>query len=208
MVRIVEPSVEIISPRGRGEAIRLLKVVEMAGRICYGDKSKTTDDSYIRFIKMLIAGGHESVIEHAGATVRIVCDRGISHELVRHRIASFSQESTRYCKYGDEIVVIEPPTVNAASRSDWFLSIDSAEKTYRWMLEAGEAPQIARSVLPNCLKTELYMTANLREWRYILQLRGSKAAHPQMREIVEMLLPKMQLLFSPVFDKVSGICYT
>jgi len=167
--------------------------LEVAGRTCYRSEDKITPTSAAAFIKMLIhEKGHESVIEHASATFRVVCDRGVSHEIVRHRIASYSQESTRYCnyskeKFGAEITVIEPPGLPPALREEWFCAMRAIEQLYMDMLEAKVPPQIARAVLPTCLKTEIVITYNFREWRHFLKLRTSKAAHPQMREVAGMI---------------------
>ena len=167
--------------------------IEAAGRTCYKSEDKITPTSASAFIKMLIhEKGHESVIEHAYATFRVVCDRGVSHEIVRHRLGSYSQESTRYCNYGKEkfgaeITVIEPPFPSDAMRAYWWVACEEAERSYLMMVEKGVSPQIARSVLPTCLKTEIVITYNFREWRHFLKLRTSKAAHPQMREVADMI---------------------
>ena len=186
-MRIVEPKVtlEWITPTP-------LLAIERAGRTCYKSEDKTTDDSAEKFCKMVYQKGHESVIEHAAASVRIICDRGVSHEIVRHRIASYSQESTRYCnyskdKFGNEIAVIEPPDLTDAQRTMWVVGVTNAESAYFSMIENGSTPQIARSVLPNSLKTELVMTTNFREWKHFLKLRMDPAAHPQMREVAKMV---------------------
>jgi thymidylate synthase (FAD) len=169
-----------------------LLVIERAGRVCYKSEDRIVPGSAEKFAHMIDQRGHESVVEHACASFRIVCDRGVSHEIVRHRIASFSQSSTRYCnyskaKFGSEISVIEPPGLDQMQRSTWAEAIRCAEEGYMNMIAQGCSPQIARSVLPTCLVTELVMTANFREWRHFLKLRTSAAAHPQMREIASMI---------------------
>lgn len=166
--------------------------IERAGRTCYKSEDRITSDSAAKFIRMLLERGHESVIEHAYASFRVICDRGVSHEFVRHRLFSYSQESTRYCnyskaKYGNEITVIEPPGLTAIQRIKWTDSVKAAEYSYMCMLEDGCKPEIARSVLPNCLKTELVATANFREWRHFLRMRTSPKAHPQMREVAQAI---------------------
>ena len=182
-MRIIEPSVELIwiTPDP-------LRVIEAAGRTCYKSEDKIAADTAEAFVRQILARGHESVVEHASASFRIVTDRGISHEIVRHRVASYSQESTRYCNYGKdkfgrEIGLIRPPGMNPAQEAAWRGACEAAEKAYFAMLDAGAAPQIARAVLPTCLKTELVMTASFREWRHFLRLRLSPAAHPQIIEI-------------------------
>ena len=170
-----------------------LSVIEKAGRVCYKSEDKITDNSAETFVRNIIKRGHESVLEHASVSFKVTCDRGVSHELVRHRLASFSQESTRYCcyandKFNNELTVIEPPGLdNVIVKSIWVNSMEHAESSYISLINDGVSPQIARSVLPNCLKTEVIMTANFREWRHVLKLRTSQAAHPQIREVMIMV---------------------
>ena len=172
------------------------KHIEMSGRVCYKSEDKITKDSAVKFCSMIKQRGHESVVEHAVASFKIICDRGVSHEIVRHRIASYSQESTRYCnyskdKFGNEISVIEPPGLTGEAREDWVQAMKWAEDSYVSMLAEGCSPQIARSVLPTCLKTEIVMTANFREWMHFINLRTSPAAHPQIRPIAEEIRLKL-----------------
>lgn len=171
--------------------VKLSKLVE-AGRTCY--KSEGTG---LGLLEKLIKSGHESVLEHEKATVRIICDRGVSHELVRHRIASYSQESTRYCnysqdKFGGEITVIRPFFFQDFVKYDlWCNSMLAAEKAYLALLKEDASPQEARSVLPNSLKTEVVMTLNFRTWRHFFKLRAlglSGKPHPQMLQITIPLL--------------------
>jgi thymidylate synthase (FAD) len=177
--------------------------------------SKTSEEQEA-FIHSLVAKRHESVIEHSMLSVRFICDRGISHELVRHRLASFSQESTRYCKYKENLTFIIPPWIDIAegeyhdllaSCSDnayiWLSFLLHNEKTYLYLLEAGWTPQEARSVLPNALKTELVVTANFREWKRIFQLRLASVAHPQMRELLLPLYKEMVEESPVIFGDLS-----
>lgn len=201
-MKIVSPSVtlEFITP----DACLL---IERAGRTCYKSENSLYPEVTKSFIKMLLSRKHYSVLEHASATFRIVCDRGVSHELVRHRIASYSQESTRYCNYsherfGREISVIEPPGLFDNARKRWIEACETAEEVYFDLLDSKCTPQIARSVLPTCLKTELVMTANFREWLHFLELRTSPAAHPQMRVIAEFIETILQSQCSEVFNNV------
>lgn len=183
--------------------------IERTGRTCYKSEDRITSDSAAKFINMLLERGHESVIEHAYASFRVICDRGVSHEFVRHRLFSYSQESTRYCNYskakhGEEITVIKPPGLNDEQERIWTVSVRSAEATYMTLLGAGCPPEIARSILPNCLKTELVATTNFREWRHFLRLRTSPKAHPQMREIAKAI-GRILLRESPeVFGDMSS----
>lgn len=209
---IIEPSFEIltISPN---EPLLLL---EIAGRTCYKSEDKIEPGTAEKFCERILESQHESVIEHASMTVRFICDRGVSHELVRHRIASFSQESTRYCnyskdKFGNEITVILPcfwakdwqnPNLCSNEFLAWKNACLYAEKMYFQLIEYGASPQEARSILPNSLKTEIVITANLREWRHIFHLRCSPKAHPQMRELMVPLLAKTNELIPILFENI------
>jgi thymidylate synthase (FAD) len=192
----------------------ILKKIERAGRTCYKSEDKITDESALNFVRKIMVMGHESVLEHEKISVRVICDRGISHEIVRHRIASYSQESTRYCnyakdKFGSEITVIEPLFWNKGCGEDvqkyniWKNAVKDAEKAYFKLLEIGATPQEARSVLPNSLKTEIVMTMNLREWRHFFKLRTSSAAHPQMLEIAIPMLNEFRNLIPIIFDDIN-----
>jgi thymidylate synthase (FAD) len=207
-VNIIKPYFVIESKVDGKEA---LDIIEKAGRTCYRSEDMIDEDSAASFVSRIIKRGHEAVIEHYSITVRFVCDRGISHEIVRHRVASYAQESTRYCNYSkdrfsNEITVIEPcfwdknKEEHKAKYEAWKSSMEEAEKRYFELLELGATPQEARSVLPNSLKTELVVTMNLREWRHFVKLRASQAAHPQIREIVVPLLEKFKELIPIVFD--------
>lgn len=207
-MKIIPASYEILTPLD-GEEI--LRTIERAGRVCYKSEDKITDGSAERFVRSIIERGHESVLEHVLFSVRFIVDRGVSHELVRHRVASFSQESTRYCNYskdgfGGEIAVIAPTelNLNANAYAHWEWGCKCAEKAYFQMLAMGATPQEARSVLPNSLKTEVVMTANLREWRHILRLRTDKAAHPQMREVMCPLLAELRERVPVIFDDIGA----
>ncbi len=191
-MKIIKASASIVAATDNME-----QLLELAGRVCYKSEDRITDTSASAFIRRMHDSKHESVLEHAAITVRVICDRGVSHELVRHRLASFSQESTRYCNYskdkhGQEITVIEPcfwpeggnEEFQHKPRQYWKISCESSEAFYFRLLRLGATPQEARSVLPNSLKTEVVMTANPREWNHIFRLRCSPQAHPQMREIM------------------------
>lgn len=208
-MKVVSPSAEIIV---MDDGPTLLKRIESAGRTCYKSEDKITDNSAPTFISKILHTGHHSVIEHASGTVRIVCDRGVTHEIVRHRLASYSQESTRYAnysnaKFGKEITVIRPCfwSDDTPAYAIWYESMLQAERTYLALIDQGSSAQQARSVLPNSLKTEIVITCNLREWRHIFELRCAPSAHPQMREIMLPLLAEMHAraaeLFSDLYDK-------
>lgn len=188
--------------------------LERCARTCYRSQGKIGAGTAERLIRSVIERGHESVIEHAVITVRFVCDRGVSHELVRHRIASFSQESTRYVRYsggdeeGAELAFVEPCfgwIEGSTLQRDWIFMMRQAEQIYLRMLGAGAKPEEARSVLPNSLRTEIVMTANMREWRHVLRLRTSPKAHPQMREIMIPLAIELAERYPVLFGDFANV---
>jgi len=208
-MKIIKPSYEIMTKINREE---ILKTLEMAGRTCYKSEDKITEESAGRFVKTLIKSGHEAMIEHFNLTIKFICDRGVTHEIVRHRVASYAQESTRYCnysqdKFGNEITVIEPYFF--ANNDDdsnyyyWKESCEWAEEYYFKLLKNGATPQEARSVLPNSLKTEIVVTMNMRELRHFLRLRTAKVAHPQIREIAIPLLNELQEKLPEIFGDIE-----
>jgi thymidylate synthase (FAD) len=218
---------ELIKPYAKIEdefdGQEMVKRIERAGRTCYKSEDRITEGSAEAFCKMILKRGHETVIEHEKVTVRFVCDRGVTHEIVRHRVASYSQESTRYVNYGnkDHIqfvipcwcpdlipgVLVIPRYTNEITTDQatvsWLHAISFAEDSYQQLILQGWRPEQARSVLPNSLKTEIVMTANLREWRHFFKLRTSAAAHPQMREVASMLLNEFQKRIPWIFDDLS-----
>ncbi len=185
---------------------RFLKSLEKYGRVCYKSESKITIDSAKKLISNILKNQHESVIEHEKVTVRVICDRGVTHEIVRHRIGSYSQESTRYCDYAKagEILYIEPIfwTTDDPKYVVWKKAMEYCEASYNELMKLGATPQEARSVLPNSLKTEIIITYNLREWRHFFRLRCSKKAHPQMREIALPLLEEFKKKVPIIFDDI------
>jgi thymidylate synthase (FAD) len=204
---ILQP--QVLIPASELDA-NLFRKLERYARTCYKSEDKMKDAGDPNFLKSKLTMGHESIIEHEKATVMFIVDRGISHEIVRHRIAAYSQESTRYCRYsqnkfGSEISVIEPYFF--MSRSDdyqlWQEACLGAERNYMAMLESGCSAQEARSILPNSLKTELVVTYNLREWRHFFRLRADIAAHPQMRQVAIPLLLHFQEKMPALFDDVD-----
>ena len=180
-----------------------LKIIEAAGRTCYKSEEKITADSADKFVRMVRDRGHESVIEHAIASVRFITNRGVTHELVRHRLCSFSQESTRYVRYEGDMEFIRPVWWDAWSpeqQAIWRGQMEAAEEAYGKLLQSGAQPQQAREVLPNSLKTEIVVTTNLREWRSIFSVRTSRAAHPQIRELMIDCLRGFRREMPAVFD--------
>ena len=189
----------------------ILYKIEKIGRTCYKSEGKIFDGSAEKFVANLVKRGHEAMLEHVSLTIKFVVDRGVSHELVRHRMASFAQESTRYCNYskdefGKEITFIIPYYLEGSEGYDiWCDAMKHAEDGYFKLLNIGLTPQEARAVLPNSLKTEVIMTANLREWRHFFNLRAANKtgkAHPQMLEVTRPLLDKLKELVPVVFDDI------
>lgn len=222
-MKIIQPTYEILTPISEG-GIQELQRIEKAARVCYKSEDRITEDgeSAKKMVKTLIKNGHTAMIEHSQLSVLFTVDRGVSHEAVRHRIASFAQESTRYVnyskdKFGNEISVIDirggialdtkmqelSSEVITEIITEWFHAIADAEQHYMKMIELGATPQIARSVLPHSTKTEIVITANYREWRNIFNLRTDIAAHPQMREIMIPLLKELKEKLPIIFDDIE-----
>ena len=215
-MKIIKPSVEILFPE-TGEGF--LHAIERAGRVCYKSEEKMGPGTDVEFVKKMLHLGHHAMIEHAPSiSMKFICDRGVSHEIVRHRLFSFAQESTRYCNYsnekhGEEITVIEPcfwdyrEDYPSGIYDIWRCAMGAAEATYFMLLEKGATPQEARSVLPNSLKTEIIVTGNARQWRHFFMLRTAKEAHPQMQEVAKMALEQIQRRIPIIFDGIGGKGY-
>lgn len=231
MPELIQPSVEVIT---HFDWLKVLRHIEKIGRTCYKSEEKITASSYRPFILGLIDRGHEAMLEHFSITVKFQTDRGVSHELVRHRIASFAQTSTRYCdysreKFGSRIKVIQPfyfnpedecrpttftvPLFDHQCNSDmnafdvWFIAVATANWAYQTLIkDFGKTPQEARSVLPNSLATEIYVTANIREWRHILKLRAvgtTGKPHPDMQRLMLTALDCLCVELPVVFDDIK-----
>ena len=212
-MKIIEPGYEILTPIDGKE---ILKTLEKVARTCYKSEEKIAEGTAEKMAAMLIKNGHEAMIEFFDITVKFTHNRGFSHELVRHRLCSFAQESTRYCnysqdKFGNELTIIKPywfDRVSQKTRDTWSDQIYAAELTYFGLLEAlkidGIQPQAqaARDVLPNALKTEINIKANLREWRAIFKLRTAPAAHPDMRRVMTPLLMELKAKIPVIFDDI------
>ena len=206
-----QASFTILTPISEG-GLDELRAVERAARTCYKSEGKATEDgeSAKHLVARLIENGHEAMLEHGYLTVRFICDRAISHELVRHRMASFAQESQRYCNYSldkfeGQVTFIQPWWMDEdddIGYSSWKNACMQAEKSYFQLLEYGYSPQQARGVLPNATKTEIVVTANYREWRHILKLRCSKAAHPDMSHLMRALRDELQRRIPVLFDNI------
>ena len=181
------------------------KRLEQFGRTAYKSEHLINEHTAAIFLSSIINRGHVSVLEHVSITVRFICDRGVTHELVRHRLVAYTQESTRYCNYQRKGVVFIKPcfwSCESPLYECWFTAMAAAEVTYNYLMSNGATPQEARSVLPNSLKTEIVTTANIREWRHILRLRCSKNAHPQMRELMVPLLRELKNALPVLFEDI------
>lgn len=207
-MKIIIPSYEIIYPVYKREGEEMVRQIERAARCCYKSEQKSTSDgqSAIKLVTMLRDNGHEAMLEFGGnITVKIIADRGFLAEITRHRLASFAVESSRYVSYKEGIEVICPDDINndEDAFSIWLEVMEASEKVYKNLIELGYKPQIARSVLPTALKTEINISANIREFRHIFKLRTSKAAHPQMRELMIPLLKELKEIIPVVFDDIE-----
>ena len=219
----IKATYEILTSVSEG-GIRELQHIEKIGRVCYKSEDYITEDgeSAKKFVAMLIRNGHEAMIEHSFLSVKFTVDRGVSHELVRHRIASFAQESTRYCNYAKDkfgaecaFIDLEPGIMLdnkmkkmsaeeiALVLAEWKSAMEDAERHYMKLLQLGATPQIARAVLPNSTKTEITVSANYREWRNFFKLRVPADVHPQMREVTIPLLKELKVMIPVIFDDIE-----
>lgn len=202
-MKIIKQSWEFINePDGE----QILKLIELAGRTCYKSEEKITPESSKLFVKKLIDSGHHAMIEHGSISVKMVTDRGVTHEIVRHRVASYAQESTRYCnyskdKFGGEITYITPDDFTL--ETDDLELLETIQKHYMNKITQGKTAQQARYFLPNGLKTEIVMTANPREWRHFFTLRCSNAAHPQMKALAREMLEGFKKEIPILFDDIT-----
>jgi len=202
-MEIIEPSVEIIDDINE---LQIITKLELCGRTAYKSEDKITKGSAEKFIRSIIKSGHGSVLEHTNITVKFICDRGVTHELVRHRIASYTQESTRYCNYSKKGVMFIRPLFwdeGSLEWGLWYRAMQEAEIRYNKLIKLGATPQEARSVLPNSLKTEIATTMNIREWRHVLGLRTQPNCHPQMRQLMYILLLEFRKKLPVLFEDVG-----
>jgi thymidylate synthase (FAD) len=208
-MKLIDSSYSLISPKTQEDFIIEAMIIEEIGRTCYKSEDKITDDSWKKFVSTLKKSGHHAMLEHVSMSVRFICDRGVSHELVRHRLCAFAQESTRYCnyskdKFGNELTFIRPSTFEkwgGVTRDSYITELKEIEKQYLFMIENGNKPQEARAILPNSLKTEICVTADWREWMHIFQLRAiEKAAHPDIRALMLPLYNQCRLWLPEIFD--------
>jgi thymidylate synthase (FAD) len=210
-VKIIEPSVHLSTPFGLVDEVvgkKLLQWIEWNGRISHRSEDLMTEESYLGFLKRnVIDHGDWSIVEHSSVTAVFRVDRGITHELVRHRLFSFTQESTRFVRYGGKMVseleFIHPINAPEGCFSNWDISLETAEKTYLELLTAGWRPQEARSVLPNCLAATITVTGNLRNWRHFLLMRTSKETHPDFRRVTIPLLGQFKTYIPILYDDIQ-----
>ena len=204
-MRIVEPWIKVEKIDGK----QIMKRIERACRTCYRSEGKITEDSYKKLIKNCITSGHESVLEHEKVTVRIYSDIGSYKDLTRHRFASFSVESTRYCsydkdKYGNEIAIMNPVYIEDKEVYEvWKKTMEGMEKGYMEMKRLGASTDMCREVLPHSTAGEYTMTANIREWKHILKLRTNKRVHPSIRQVLIPLLKYFKEQMPEIFDDVE-----
>jgi thymidylate synthase (FAD) len=208
-MKVIQQSYEILTDLS--DSMKFLKDIERAGRTCYKSENNITDDSCIKFCKMLCERGHEAMIEHSQLSVKFIVNRAIANEIVRHRLFSFAQESTRYVnyskdKFGSEIKVIEPEDLLPRVSADyniWWMSCKNAEEAYMAMLSNNVKPEIARDVLPLSTATEIVVTGNIREWRHFFRLRCDNRAHSQMISISRKLLDDLKSKIPILFDDIT-----
>jgi thymidylate synthase (FAD) len=224
-MKIIKQSHEII-----GLPVNAIQMIEKAGRTCYKSEDNIASDSAKGFVKTLIDRGHYAMLEFGDITVRFITNRGVTHELVRHRLFSFAQESTRYVRYDGQMEFIQPVWCSdkvlgthtiewrqiigtraegqinpelSPGENVWFWNQAIAERDYCNLLDCGWRPEQAREVLPNSLKTEIIVKGNIREWRHCLTLRTSRKAHPQMRALMTPLLNELQGKAPVIFDDIN-----
>ncbi len=205
-MNVVAPYAVLMDVPDRAAGIRMLRKIEWCGRISHRSEDAQTEESWERFLRAVVLGkGDWSIVEHAVVTVDAIVDRGITHEWVRHRLASFTQESTRFVNYEKKMppAFIVPVGLTEPQHAEWMLAIRAAEATYRALLAVGCSPQIARSVFPNALASRIVTTCNLRNWRHFLLMRTTREAHPQMRQVTLPLLREFQEKIPILFDDIE-----
>ena len=204
-MKIVEPWIEV----EKFDGVKIMKRLERACRTCYRSEGLITDDSYKRLLSNCLTRGHESILEHEKITVRMQCDIGVYKDLTRHRFGSFSIESTRYCNYGkdkfdNETKFIEPCNMDDKELfNEWYSACTEIEQRYLKMTELKATPDQMRMILPHSTAAEVTMTANIREWRHILDLRTKEMAHPAIRQLLIPLLLLFQKEMPELFNDID-----
>lgn len=205
-MNLIQPYAKLMDVETLAQGIALLKKIEWCGRISHRSEETQTDTSWDRFLRAVVLGhGDWSIVEHASATVDMLVDRGITHEVVRHRLFAFTQESTRFVNYEKKMpaAFVMPQAMNHESLLVWESAIHACEDAYKQLLAAGQPPQIARSVFPNALASRIIMTGNLRNWRHFFLMRTTKEAHPQMRQVTIPLLEEFKVKIPIIFDDIE-----
>lgn len=204
-MQIVDPYIQVEKVDGT----QIMKNIERACRTCYRSEGKITEESYKTLLKNCITRGHESVLEHEKITIRMYCDLGVYKDITRHRIASFSIESTRYCnygkdKFGNELKFIKPCNMEEGTElyKLWEDACENIEKDYIEMSNLGALPDQLRMILPHSIAAEVTMTANIREWKHILSLRASNHTHPSIRQLMIPLLLHFKQIMPEIFENV------
>ncbi len=206
-MKVIDPSFELQRPANLEEGIKQLQYIEQMARISHRSEEKQTEDTWKRFIQAVVMDhGDWSVVEHSYATVKFRVDRGVTHELVRHRLFSFTQESTRFVNgqksYPDGLEFIRPVSLPENCIWNWEQAVGSAELEYFSMLDKGARPQEARSVLPNSLASTISVTGNLRNWRHILIMRSTQETHPDFKRVIIPLLAEFKNRIPLLFDDI------
>jgi thymidylate synthase (FAD) len=207
LMRVINQSIEFITPLN---GLQILERIEEISRVCYKSEDLIKEGSAEKLVTSLVKNGHYAMIEHCTISIKVITDRSVSHEIVRHRMASYAQESQRYInyskdKFGNEITFVKPNywEINSPSYLLWESACRLAEQNYLMLLEDGAKPEEARAILPNSTKTEIVMTMNLREWRHFFELRCAKGAHPMIREVANMILKEFRKEIPIIFDDIK-----
>lgn len=205
-MKIIEPTMQV----EKVDYKQIMKNLERACRTCYRSEGKITEESYKTLLKNCINRGHESILEHEKVTIRMVCDIGVYKDLTRHRIASFSIESTRYCNYGkdkfdNEIKFIKPVNMEEGTElyNRWYSTCKTIEENYIEMSKLEATPDQLRMLLPHSTAAEVTMTANIREWKHIFSLRCTKHTHPAVEQLMIPLLLKFKKEMPEIFDNIE-----
>lgn len=213
-MNIVQPYARLMDVESSEQGIALLKKIEWCGRISHRSEETQTADSWDRFLRAVVLGhGDWSIVEHASVTVDMLVDRGITHEVVRHRLFAFTQESTRFVNYEKKMPPsFVRPDIASGHVDDhttdfkvWIKAVDACESAYKELLASGYTPQIARSVFPNALASRIIITGNLRNWRHFLMMRTTKEAHPQMRQVTIPLLEEFKAKIPIIFEDIEPL---
>lgn len=209
-MKIIEPSFTLSTPYSteltRTDGIKMLRFIEHQARISHRSEERQNLDSWEKFLQaVVIQHGDWSVTEHASITAEIRTDRGVTHELVRHRLFAFTQESTRFVRYSHDSLQFIAPIVGVPKEAEdlWFKSLAYAESAYFDILNSGGRPQEARSVLPNALAATISVTGNLRNWRHFFLMRTSKETHPDFKRISVPMLAEFQKVVPLLYDDIT-----